>query len=92
MTRCLFPPRFAFPPPARSCEVALGSPHHRVRAVVTWAGEGEPIVLALHGPDGEVVVRLTPKRALTLAQELIQPAVQSIKVGQWGEIWPGWSG
>ncbi len=25
------------------------------RAVVTWEGPGEPIVLALYGPDGEAV-------------------------------------
>ncbi len=31
--------------------------------------------MALYGPDGEVAVRLLPKRALTLAQELIEPAV-----------------
>ncbi len=35
------------------------------RAVVTWEGPGEPIVLALYGPDGEAVaVPLLPKRAL----------------------------
>ncbi len=43
------------------------------RAVVTWAGPGEPIMLALYGPAGEVAVPLLPKRALTLAQELIEP-------------------
>ena len=45
--------------------------------------------LTLHGPDGEVTVRLLPKRALTLAKELIEPAVSAIKVEQWGEGWPG---
>ena len=24
------------------------------RAVVTWAGAGEPIVLTVHGPEGEI--------------------------------------
>ncbi len=38
------------------------------RAVVTWKGPGQPIVLTLYGPDGEVAVPLLPKRALTLAQ------------------------
>ena len=59
------------------------------RAVVTWAGQGEPIVLTLYGPDGEAAVALTPVRALELARELIAPAVQSIKIGQWGLNWPG---
>ncbi len=46
------------------------------RAVVTWDGPGEPIVLALYGPDGEVAVPLLPKRALGLAQELLTRGVQ----------------
>ncbi len=41
------------------------------RAAVSWEGPGEPIVLALYGADGEVAVPLLPKRALTLAQELL---------------------
>ncbi len=41
------------------------------RAVVTWEGPGEPIVLAPYGPDGEV--------ALTLAQELLTSGVAAIK-------------
>ncbi len=50
------------------------------RAVVAWEGPGEPIVLALYGPDGEAVaVPLLPKRALTLAQELLTRGVQAIK-------------
>ena len=53
------------------------------RAVVSWAGAGQPIVLALYGPDGEVVVPLLPKRALTLAQELLTRGVQAIKADQW---------
>ncbi len=44
--------------------------------VVTWEGPGEPIVLALYGPDGEVAVPLLPKRALGLAQELLTRGVQ----------------
>ena len=59
------------------------------RAVVSWEGPGKPIVLTVHTADGEAVVPLVPKRALTLAQELMAPAVQSIKVDQWGEPWPG---
>ncbi len=54
------------------------------RAVVSWEGPGEPIMLALYGPDGETVaVRLPPKRALTLAQELLTRGVQAIKANQW---------
>ncbi len=41
------------------------------RPVVTWEGPGEPIMLALYGPDGTTAVPLLPKRALTLAQELL---------------------
>jgi hypothetical protein len=53
------------------------------RAVVAWEGPGEPIVLALCGPEGEVAaVPLLPKRALTLAQELLTRGVQAIKMDQ----------
>ena len=45
------------------------------RAVVFWEGPGEPILLTVHGPGGEVAVPMVPKRALLLAQELIEPAV-----------------
>ncbi len=55
----------------------------QTRAVVSWAGEGEPIVLAVYGPDGELAVPLTPKRALTLAQELLTRGVQAIKADSW---------
>ena len=38
------------------------------RAVVTWEGPGEPIMLTAYGPDGEeLALPLLPKRALTLA-------------------------
>ncbi len=60
------------------------------RAVVTWDGAGQPIVLTLYGPDGEVVsVPLTPVRALELATDLSERAVASIKTKQWGQPWPG---
>ena len=50
------------------------------RAVVTWEGPGQPIVLTLYGPAGEAVaLPLEPKRALTLAQELLTCGVQAIK-------------
>ncbi len=50
------------------------------RAVVSWEGPGEPIMLTLYGPDGEAVaVSLEPKRALTLAQELLTCGVSAIK-------------
>ena len=55
------------------------------RVIVTWDGPGEPITLTLYGPDGEVAaVPLLPKRALTLAQELLTRGVQAIKAD-----WPG---
>ena len=54
------------------------------RVVVTWEGPGRPITLTVHGPDGEVAVPLLPKRALTLAQELLTRGVQAIKAD-----WPG---
>ncbi len=55
------------------------------RAVVIWEGPGEPIILTLYGPAGEVAaVRLLPKRAMTLAQELLRCGVQAIKADQWG--------
>ncbi len=47
-------------------------------------------MLTAYGPSGEVVsMPLSPTRALELAKELIEPAVLSIKVKQWGEGWPG---
>ena len=55
------------------------------RVVVTWEGPGEPIMLTLCGPDGEVAaVPLLPKRCLTLAKEILDIAVRAIKVD-----WPG---
>ncbi len=59
------------------------------RAVVTWAGPGQPIILTLYGSAGEVAVDMTPVRALELAKDLTEPAVQSIKNSQWGPGWPG---
>jgi len=59
------------------------------RAVVSWAGPGKPIVLKVYGPEGEVAVPLLPKRALTLAKDLTEPAVTAIKTSQWGPGWPG---
>ncbi len=50
--------------------------------LVPWCPEspGQPIVLTIYGPDGEAVaVPLLPKRALTLAQELLTRGVQAIK-------------
>ncbi len=49
------------------------------RAVVSWTGPGQPIVLAVYGPAGEVAVPMVPKRALELAQELLTRGVQAIK-------------
>ena len=59
------------------------------RAVVSWEGPGQPIVLTIYGPAGEVAVPMVPKRALELAQELLTRGVSSIKIGQWGKPWPG---
>ena len=60
------------------------------RAIVTWAGAGQPIVLTVYDPDGAVVsVPMSPVRALELAKDLTEPAVMAIKVAQWGDSWPG---
>ncbi len=40
-------------------------------------------MLTLYGPDGEVALSLLPKRALTLAQELLTRGVQAIKADSW---------
>ncbi len=56
----------------------------KYRAVVAWAGEGQSITLTLYGPDGDLAVALLPKRALTLAQELLTAGVQAIKADTWG--------
>ncbi len=56
--------------------------------MVSWEGPGQPIVLTLYGPDGEVVaVPLLPKRALTLAQELLTRGVQAIKADSWDAMY-----
>ncbi len=58
------------------------------RAVVTWEGPGQPIVLTIYGPAGEVVaVPLLPKRALTLAQELLTCGVSAIKADSWDAMY-----
>ena len=49
------------------------------RAVVSWEAPGEPIVLKVGGPKGDVAVPLLPKRALALAQELLTRGVQALK-------------
>ena len=60
-----------------------------LRAVVTWNGPGEPIMLTVYGPDGAVAVAvpLLPKRALTLAQELLTRGVQAIKADTWDAMY-----
>ena len=58
------------------------------RVVVTWEGPGEPIMLTLYGPDREEVsLPLLPKRALTLAQELLTRGVQAIKADSWDAMY-----
>ena len=37
------------------------------RAAVSWQGAGQPIMLTVYGPNGEVAAPLTPTRALALA-------------------------
>ena len=68
----------------------MTKPTDQTRAVVSWTGQGAPIMLALYSATGEMAaVRLSPTRALDLAKELSAPAVQSIKFGCWGPRWPG---
>ena len=55
------------------------------RATVSCEGPAAPIVLTVE----DVVVPLTPTRALALAVELTQRAVLTIKVNQFGPGWPG---
>ena len=57
------------------------------RAVVSWEGPGEPIVLKVYGPVGTMAVPLLPKRALTLAQELLTRGVQAIKADSWDNMY-----
>ena len=60
------------------------------RAVVSWEGPGEPIMLTIYGPDGEVVaVPLLPAKALKLAQELLTQGVQAIKADPTAPWAPG---
>ncbi len=57
---------------AEKLGVNMGTPPPaETRAVVSWQGPGEPIVLAMYGPDGDLAVALLPERALTLVQELL---------------------
>ncbi len=57
------------------------------RAVVSWEGPGQPIILTLYGADGEVALPLLPKRALILAQELLTRGVQAIKADSWDAMY-----
>ncbi len=58
------------------------------RAVVSWKGPGQPIMLTLYGPAGEVAaMSLEPKRALTLAQELLTHGVRAIKADTWDAMY-----
>ena len=58
------------------------------RAAVTWGGPGKPIMLTLYGPDGEAAaLPLEPKRALTLAQELLTIGVKVIKADTWDAMY-----
>ncbi len=63
--------------PARPARVTETT---HTRAVVSWNGPGQPIMLTVYGADGEAVaLPLEPKRALTLAQELLTRGVSAIK-------------
>ncbi len=45
-------------------------------------------MLTIYGPDGEAVaVPLLPKRALTLAQELLTQGVAAIKADSWDAMY-----
>jgi hypothetical protein len=69
-------------------DLAEPAPTGADRAVVSWQGAGEPVVLTLFGPDGEAVaLPLLPKRALTLAQELLTRGVQAIKADSWDAMY-----
>ncbi len=58
------------------------------RAVVSWNGPGQPIMLTVYGADGEAVaLPLEPKRALTLAQELLTRGVSAIKADSWDAMY-----
>ena len=47
---------------------------------MSWKGPGQPITLTVYGMDGKVVTMpLEPRRALTLAQELLTQGVAAIK-------------
>ncbi len=59
----------------------------RLRRAPMRSGPGEPIMLTLYGPDGEVALPLLPKRALTLAQELLTRGVQAIKADSWDAMY-----
>lgn len=60
------------------------------RAVVSWAGTDQKIILTIYNQDGTVaVMKLSPTRALELVKDLIEPAVIAIKTSQWGLGWPG---
>jgi hypothetical protein len=55
------------------------------RAVVTCEGPAEPIVLTVYGPNGKMAYTpLLPKRALTLAQELLERGNHAIRADWWG--------
>ena len=61
-----------------------------LRAVVSQEGADRPITLTIYNTTGAVaVVELSPTRALELAKQLMERAVSSIKVSQWGPDWPG---
>ena len=55
------------------------------RVVVSQEGPGQPIMLSIYDAGGQVAsVPISPVRALTLAKEIIEPAVAEIKFQQWG--------
>ncbi len=76
------------------CSIAIlgrmTEPTDQTRAVVTQESADRPILLKVYGPGSKEVVTvvLTPTRALDLARDLTEPAVQSIKFEQCGSGWP----
>ncbi len=49
------------------------------RAAGSWEAPGRPITLTVYSTEGRTAV---PKRALTLAQELLARGLQAIKAAQ----------
>ncbi len=58
--------------PAPDTSVA---PPMKPRVTVTWEGDGQPIVMTAYARSGKIAVPVTPRRALEIAQLLIDRAL-----------------